>query len=57
MIYDGARDAFYSSQPYPSWVFDEDTCNWDAPVERPDILPDGKPLYWDEPTTSWKEIV
>jgi hypothetical protein len=56
MLYDGARDAFISSQPYPSWVFDEDTCVWEAPVERPDILPDGKPLYWDEPTTSWKEV-
>jgi hypothetical protein len=37
MLYDGARDAFISSQPYPSWVFDEDTCVWEAPVAIPPV--------------------
>ena len=51
--YDKTRDAFYASQPYPSWVLDEDTCRWDAPTSYPD---DEKPYEWDEDTTSWKEI-
>ncbi len=51
--YDQTRDAFIPPQPYPSWLLDEDTCNWDAPVPYPD---DGKGYSWDEPTTSWIEM-
>ena len=50
--YDKTRDAFIAPQPYPSWNLDEDTCQWNAPVPRPD---DGKIYTWDEDTTSWKE--
>tara|TARA_R100000656_G_scaffold38403_1_gene32334 strand:+ start:652 stop:1023 length:372 start_codon:yes stop_codon:yes gene_type:complete len=50
--YDETRDAFIAPQPYPSWNLDEDTCQWNAPVPRPD---DGKIYTWDEDTTSWKE--
>ena len=47
--YDPQRDAFIPPQPYPSWVLNEDTCLWDAPVPMPT---DG--IYqWDEATTSW----
>jgi len=52
--YDSVRNAFYSPQPYPSWLLDDDTCQWDSPVPHPD---DGKMYYWDEPTTSWIEGV
>ena len=52
--YDETRDAFIFPKPYPSWILDEDTCNWDAPTPMPD---DGKIYYWDEDTTSWKEKV
>jgi hypothetical protein len=48
--YDAGRDAFISPQPFPSWVLNETTCRWDAPVPYPQ---DGKAYYWDEPTTSW----
>ena len=51
--YDQTRDAFIAQKPYPSWVLDEDTCRWSAPVAYPD---DGKPYSWDEDTTSWVEI-
>jgi len=50
--YDQTRDAFIPPQPYPSWLLNEDTCQWDAPIPRPD---DGKMYKWDEDTTSWKE--
>ena len=40
-------------QPFPSWVFSEETCMWDAPVPRPDDFSFEKAYYWDEPTLSW----
>ena len=49
--YDSQRDAFISPKPFPSWVLNEETCLWEAPVSKPD----GN-WYWDEETTSWKEI-
>ena len=51
--YDSVRDAFYEPKPYPSWVLDEDTCWWNAPVAYP---ADGKFYQWDEDTTSWVEV-
>ena len=51
--YDAGRDAFIYPKPYPSWLLDEDSCIWNAPTPRPD---DDKMYYWDEDTTSWKEI-
>lgn len=51
--YDAARDAFISPQPFPSWVFNENTCGWDAPVPMPQ---DGKVYRWDEGITSWVEV-
>lgn len=49
--YDTARDAFIPPQPYPSWLLDEATCRWNAPVAYPE---DGVMYTWDESTTSWK---
>ena len=51
--YDESRDAFIDPQPYPSWVLNETTCLWDAPVAYPD---DGGRYEWDENTTSWVQI-
>ena len=48
--YDRTRDAFIPPQPYASWVLNEDTCLWDAPVSMPE---DGQVYDWDEATTSW----
>jgi len=52
--YDATRDAFIPPQPFPSWVLNEDTCLWNAPVAMPT---DGKMYTWDEETTSWVEVV
>jgi hypothetical protein len=30
--YDEDRDAFIPKKPYNSWILNEDTCNWEAPV-------------------------
>jgi hypothetical protein len=48
--YDSARDAFIPPQPFPSWVLNEETCLWDAPIAMPT---DGQRYYWDEATISW----
>jgi hypothetical protein len=51
--YDNARDAFIPPKPFASWVLNEDTCRWDAPVPMP---AEGGPYQWDEATTSWAAI-
>ena len=38
---------------FASWVFNENTCSFEAPTPRPT---DGKFYQWDEPTTSWVEV-
>ena len=48
--YDSARDAFISPKPFNSWVLDEETCQWQAPIEMPD---DGSIYIWNEEATSW----
>jgi len=48
--YDQTRDAFIPQKPYNSWVLNEQTCNWDAPVARPN---DGNIYNWNEETLSW----
>jgi hypothetical protein len=52
--YDADRDAFIPPKPYPSWLLDEQTCQWKPPTDFPN---DGKIYQWDESTTSWKEIL
>jgi len=51
--YDRERDAFIPPKPFASWVLNEDTCLWDAPVAMPD---DGGMYQWDESTTSWVAV-
>jgi hypothetical protein len=51
--YDRERDAFIPPKPFASWVLNEDTCLWDAPVAMPD---DGGAYQWDESTTSWVAV-
>jgi len=51
--YDEDRDAFIPPKPYASWILNEDTCLWEAPVAYPD---DGERYVWNESTTSWDQI-
>ena len=54
--YDEDRDAFIPEKPYASWILNEDTCIWKAPVAYPN---DDKMYIWDEDvyqadnTTGW----
>ena len=49
-IYDSQRDAFIPPKPYNSWILNETTCLWDAPVARPD---DNNIYSWNEENQSW----
>ena len=51
--YDSSKDAFISPKPFASWVLNETTCIWEAPVTYPT---DGKNYNWNEDTTSWVEV-
>lgn len=50
--YDTALDAFVPPQPYPSWILNPNTAQWEPPVPMPT---DGKRYKWDEATQSWIE--
>ena len=49
-IYDEDRDAFIPPKPFNSWILNEDTCLWNAPVAYPQ---DGNNYRWNEQTLSW----
>ena len=51
--YDTARDAFIAPKPFASWVLEEATCRWTAPVPMPS---EGGPWAWDEDTESWVAV-
>jgi hypothetical protein len=50
MTYDEDRDAFIPKKPYNSWLLNEQTCNWEAPVAKPN---DGKKYNWNEINQNW----
>ena len=51
--YDEALDAFVPPKPYPSWILDEETARWNAPVTYPE---DGGIYSWNEDTQSWDAV-
>ena len=48
--YDAVHDVFYAPQPYASWVLNQTTWLWEAPVAYPT---DGQLYVWNEPTLAW----
>ena len=53
--YDKERDAFIAPKPFASWVLDEETCQWEAPVAYPTDAPEGTWYVWDEELGDWVE--
>jgi len=51
--YDEDRDAFIPPKPFDSWVLDEDTCLWVAPVPYPT---DGADYTWNEELQEWTAV-
>lgn len=51
--YDPQRDAFIAPQPYESWLLNETSCLWEAPVPYPQ---DGGDYLWNEAEQKWENI-
>ena len=58
--YDEDRDAFIPKKPFASWILNEETCQWEAPVVKPELTQEqinNKSYYnWNEETTTWDLI-
>ena len=52
--YDAVRDAFIAPKPFASWLLDEDTCQWKAPVPYPN---DESFCVWDEENQDWVTLI
>jgi hypothetical protein len=52
--FDEERDAFIAPKPFNSWVLDEETCQWQAPVPYPT---DGLMYVWNEENANWEATV
>jgi hypothetical protein len=54
MTYDSNRDAFISPKPFNSWILNENTCLWEAPIPMPTTELENNQFYsWDEETLNW----
>ena len=51
--YDRTLDAFIPPKPFNSWILDEESCLWNAPIEYPT---DDKMYRWNEETVNWIEV-
>ena len=64
--YDETRDDFIPPKVYPSWIIDEDTCLWKAPIDKPvtyddgEVTEDGTPIpdkyIWIEEKATWEKF-
>jgi hypothetical protein len=53
--YDSNRDAFIPPQPYNSWILNENTCDWEAPVAQPTTeLEENQYYSWNESIVNWE---
>ena len=52
--YDQDRDAFIPPKPYNSWILNETTCLWEAPIAKPE---DDNLYSWNETNQTWDIIV
>ena len=53
-IYDATNDVFYAPQPYTSWILNNTTWLWKAPIVMPT---DGKKYKWNESIANWEESI
>jgi hypothetical protein len=53
--YDQTRDAFIPPKPFNSWILNEDTCRWNAPVVKPTTeLEENQYYSWNESIVNWE---
>lgn len=51
--YDPILDAFLPPKPFDSWIVNEATYQWKAPIDYPD---DGLNYQWDESIVNWELV-
>jgi hypothetical protein len=49
--YDEENERFIDIQPYPSWILNDETGLWEAPIPKPDVN-----YFWKETDQTWEEI-
>ena len=54
--YDENRNAFIAPKPYNSWILNEDTCIWKAPVAYPVDNNINNIYTWNEEILKWELI-
>jgi hypothetical protein len=54
--YDETLDAFIPPKPYPSWILNQTTADWEAPVPMPTDAPEGSYYEWNEEILNWELI-
>ena len=53
--YDSTLDVFLKPKPYPSWILDETTYSWNAPISKPTGALSMNQYYeWNESSNSWE---
>jgi hypothetical protein len=60
-LYDEQRDAFIPPKPFDSWILDEETCNWNSPIPKPESTKDeiyewNESLYASDNTKGWELV-
>jgi hypothetical protein len=51
--YDEDKDAFIPPKPFNSWILNENSCLWEAPVAYPQ---DNNEYFWNESTLTWNIV-
>jgi len=58
--YDEERDAFIAPKPFQTWILNEDTCQWEAPIPNPAITEDpidpDNMWVWVDGLTRWIKV-
>jgi hypothetical protein len=58
--FDEERDAFIPPKPFNTWILNEDTCNWEAPIPNPaeteDPLDPDNMWVWADALAKWVKV-
>ena len=56
-FYDETNNVYTELKPYPSWVLNTTTYQWEPPTAQPEfIVSEPKEWKWDESSTSWVKV-
>ena len=53
--YNQDLDAFIAPSPYPSWILNSETCDWESPIPKPDVS-ENQVALWSEETQEWVAV-